>query len=349
MIAGDRPLIPKAELVVCPLFHAHNPRMNRALLPLLAVFLAATAAPAFAQDYPSHPVKIIVPYTAGGSSDFVARTVATRLTERMKQSFIVENKPGGNAQIGTEFVAKAAPDGYTLLLMGLTTHVTAPALYKKLPYDAVKDFAPVARVVDSPVAVVVHPDVPAKTLKEFVEYARANPGKLNYGSAGVGNTLHLGGELFCITAGVQMTHVPYKGASQALTDLLGGRIQVMFDLPQTPLPNIQAGKLRALVVTGNERLAVLPNVPTAAEAGMPEFRFSTWIGLTAPAGTPAPVVARLHAEINKAIAEPELREAFGKMAMTVAPVESPEALARFIRAEIERMTKLIRDANIPLQ
>ncbi len=310
------------------------------------VVLAAFALPAHAQDYPTRPIRIIVPYTAGGSSDSVARTVGEKLQERLHQSVIVENRPGGNAFIGTEYVAKAPPDGYTLLLAGMTTHAAAPALYKKLPYDPVKDFAPITNVIDSPIVVVIHPDVPANNLKELIAYAKANPGKLNYGSAGVGNTLHLAGEVFQAETGTKLTHVPYKGASQALGDLVGGRIQVMFDLPQTPLPQIQAGKLKALAITSKERLGILPNVPTTAEAGFPDFRFGTWIGLVAPAGTPAPIVAKLHSEIVKAISQPDVKESFAQRAMVVAPSESPAAFAQMIKSENDRLGHLIRAAGI---
>jgi len=319
-------------------------RFHMFVAALGAVLLGSSAA--HAQGFPSKPIHIIVPYTAGGSSDYVARTVATRLQENLKNPVIVENKPGGNAQIGCDYVAKSAPDGYTLLLGGLTTHAAAPALYKKLPYDTIKDFTPITNLIESPLVVVVHPEVAAKTLGEFVALAKANPGKLNYGSAGVGNTLHLAGETFRMATATDLVHIPYKGASQALGDLLGGRIQVMFDLPQTPLANIQAGKLRALAVTGSERLSLLPNVPTTAEAGVPAFTFSTWIGLLAPAGTPPAIINRLHAEIVKAATQPEVREAFAKMAMLVAPSASPEAFAKRIQAETERLAKVIHAAGI---
>jgi len=311
---------------------------------LAALVLGASASQA--QDFPSKPIRIIVPYTAGGSSDYVARTIATRLQENLKSPVVVENKPGGNAQIGCDYVAKSAPDGYTLLLAGMTTHAAAPALYKKLPYDTIKDFTPISNVIESPLVVVVNPEVHANTLKELVALAKANPGKLNYGSAGVGNTLHLAGESFRLATGTDLVHVPYKGASQALGDLLGGRIQVMFDLPQTPLANIQAGKLRALAVTGGERLSLLPGVPTTAEAGLPAFTFGTWIGLVAPAGTPPAVIKRLHAEIVKAATQAEVKEAFGKMAMLVSTSDSPEAFAKKMQAETERLAKVIQTAGI---
>jgi tripartite-type tricarboxylate transporter receptor subunit TctC len=320
--------------------------MRTFAIRLAFLTLAAFALPLHAQDYPSKPVRIIVPYTAGGSSDAVARIVGQKLETYLKQPVIIENRPGGNAHIGTEYVAKAAPDGYTLLLAGMTTHAAAPALYKKLSYDPIKDFAPITNCIDSPLVVVVHPSVPASSLQELVAYAKANPGKLNYGSAGVGNTLHLAGEVFRMATGTNLVHVPYKGASQALQDLLGGRIQMMIDLPQTPLPQIQAGKLRALAVTGQERLSLLPDVPTTAEAGVPQFRFATWIGLVAPAGTPPAIVQRLHADITRALAQPDVKEAFAQRAMLVAPSESPDAYARMIRSEIDRLGKVIRAAGI---
>jgi len=319
-------------------------RFHLFIAALGAVLLGSSVT--HAQDFPGKAIRIIVPYTAGGSSDYVARTVAARLQENLKSSVVVENKPGGNAQIGCDYVAKSAPDGYTLLLAGMTTHAAAPALYKKLPYDPIKDFMPITNVIESPLVVVVNPEVRANTLAEFVALAKANPGKLNYGSAGVGNTLHLAGEMFRMVSGTDLVHVPYKGASQALGDLLGDRIQVMFDLPQTPLANIQAGKLRALAVTGSERLSLLPNVPTTAEAGLPAFTFGTWIGLVAPAGTPPAIIKRLHAEIVKAATQADVREAFAKMAMLVATSESPDAFAKKIQAETDRLAKVIRAAGI---
>jgi tripartite-type tricarboxylate transporter receptor subunit TctC len=313
---------------------------------VISIALIACAAGAFAQDYPSQPIRIIVPYTAGGSSDFVARTVGAKMQEQMNHAVVVENRPGGNAIIGTELVMKAKPDGYTLLLGGSSVMAANPALYPKLSYDALRDFVPLTNCVVSPIVVVVNPDLPVKSIKELIAYAKANPGKLNYGSAGVGNTLHLAAEMFCLTTGTVMTHVPYKGASQALTDLLGGSIQIMFDLPQTPLSNIQAGKLRALAVTGDTRIAVMPDVPTMAEAGLPEYTFGTWIGLAAPAKTPQAVVERLHKEMVKALAQPDVKEAFAKQVMYVKASESPAAYSAFIKAETDRLKELVQKANI---
>jgi tripartite-type tricarboxylate transporter receptor subunit TctC len=328
------------------------PSLVKSLSRTLAVAgaLLAVSATAPAQDFPGdRPIRIVVPYTAGGSSDFIARTVATTLAENMKASVVVENRPGGNTVIAADHVAKSEPDGRTLLLIGELTHSSITALNKQLPFDPVNDLAPITNAIESPLVVVVHPGVPAKTLQELVAYAKAHPGEVRYGSAGIGNTLHLGGEVFASVTGVKLTHVPYKGASQAVVDLVGGQIQAMFDLPQTPLPHIQSGKLRALAVTGASRLAMLPDVPTTAEAGVPAYRFATRVGFAAPGRTPQPILDRLHAEIVKVLAQPEVREAFEQRAMFVAASESPAAFRKSMLAEMERVRKVIRDAGIEPQ
>ncbi|ODS98359.1 MAG: hypothetical protein ABS56_05770 [Lautropia sp. SCN 69-89] len=321
------------------------------LRALVAIGVPLALLPAaHAQDFPGdRPIRIVVPYTAGGSSDFIARTVATKLAENMKASVIVENRPGGNTVIAADHVAKSAPDGHVLMLIGEFTHSSVAALNKQLPFDPVEDLAPVTNAIESPLVVVVNPAVPAKTLQELVAYAKAHPGEVRYGSAGIGNTLHLGGEVFASTTGTKLTHVPYKGASQAVVDLVGGQIQAMFDLPQTPLPHIQAGRLRALAVTGASRLAMLPDVPTTAEAGVPAYRFATRVGFAAPGRTPPPILERLHAEIVKVLAQPEVKEAFAQRAMFVAPSESPAAFRKSMLAEMQRVKKLIRDAGIEPQ
>ena len=321
----------------------------RALLAALTVPVAlAIATATLAQDFPvaGKPIRIVVPFTAGGSSDFVARTLATKLTDTMKHSVIVDNRPGGNTLIGAEQVAKSPPDGHTLFLVGVITHASSPALAQKLPIDMVKDFAFITNAVESPLVIVVNPKVPAATLPEFIAYAKANPGKINYGSAGVGNTLHLAGEQFAALTGTRLNHIPYKGASQAQVDLIGGSIQAMFDLVQTPLKQIQAGNLRALAVTSGERLPMLPSTPTTAEAGTPGFRFSARIGLAAPAGTPPAVMARLHKEIVAALALPDVRAQFLNQAMIPAPSESPDAFQKLMQSEVERLGALIRAAGI---
>ncbi len=313
-----------------------------------AAFAAALSASAFAQAWPSKPIRVIVPYSAGGSSDFTARTVADRLGPLLGTTVIVEAKPGGNTVIGTEFVVKSPADGYTLLLAGLTTYGAQPHLMKNLPYDVLKDLAPINNAIISPLVLSVHPSVPAKNVKEFIAYAKANPGKVNFGSAGVGNTLHLAVEQFRAKTGIEIVNVPYKGASQAVVDLIAGNIQMMIDLVQTPLGHINAGKLRALGTTWEKRASALPDVPTLMEQGV-DMNFGAMIGFMGPAGMPKDVVNRLHAEIAKTMAMPEVRAAFAKQAMEPATFASPEAYAAAFRAEVDNMGKLIKAAGIQPQ
>ena len=323
--------------------------MFRVIAATLAALSAIVAVEtATAQAYPSRPVKIIVPYTAGGSSDFTARTLAEKLGPLLQAQVLVENKPGGNTIIATEFVVKSLPDGYTLLLAGLTTYGAQPHLYKKLPYDVLKDLVPINNAIISPLVLSVHPGVPASNVKELIAYAKANPGKVNFGSAGVGNTLHLATELFKLKTGVVIVDVPYKGASQAVVDLLAGNIQMMFDLVQTPLQHINAGKLRALGTTWDKRAAALPSVPTFVEQGI-DYNFGAMIGIMGPAGLPKDVVNRLHAEISKIMLMPEVREAFVKQAMDPLTFPTPEAYATQFRRDVEDMGKLVRAANIQPQ
>ncbi len=317
-------------------------RLMTACLTLLAAFSSGAA---WAQAYPSRAIHVVVPYTAGGSSDFTARTVAERLGPLLGTQVVVENKPGGNTIIGTESVTKSPGDGYTLLLAGLTTYSAQPFLNKKLPYDVLKDLTPINNAIISPLVVSVHPSVPAKNIQELIAYAKANPGKINYGSAGVGNTLHLAGEKFKAATGVNLVHVPYKGASQAVTDLLAGNIQMMIDLVQTPLQHINAGKLRALGTTWEKRVSALPNVPTLLEQGV-NYNFGAMIGFMGPAGMPKDVVNRLHAEISKIMAMPDVREAFARQAMEPATFASPEAYAAAFRTEVDNMGKLVKAAGI---
>src|SRR5690625_2847375 len=246
---------------------------------------AAMVSPTLAQSFPEDgkPIRIVVPYTAGGSSDFVARLVARKMADNMNHSVIVDNRPGGSTVVGGDHVARSAPDGYTLYLIGELTNASLVALNEKLPYDPVNSFAGITNLVESPLVISVYPDFPADTLQEFVDYAKAHPGDVTYGSAGLGNTLHLAGAQFSAATGIEMTHIPHKGASQALVDLVAGRIDVMFDLPQTPLPQIKEGNLKPLAVTGTSRLDLLPDVPTPEEAGVPEYSFTTRIGLAVPA------------------------------------------------------------------
>ncbi|MGE4368471.1 MAG: Bug family tripartite tricarboxylate transporter substrate binding protein [Burkholderiaceae bacterium] len=326
--------------------------MNKALKTLGCLLGAvAFAQAATAQEFPesNKPIKIVVPYTAGGSSDFLARTVAKKLAENMQHNVIVDNRPGGSTVIGGEYVARSNPDGYTVYLIGEMTNASLVALNKNLPYDPVNSFAGITNLVQSPLVISVHPDFPAKTLSEFVAYAKANPGVVTYGSAGLGNTLHLAGAKFAADTGIDMTHVPYKGASQAIVDLVAGRISVMFDLPQTPLPQIKEGKLRPLAVTGKERLDLLPDVPTPAEAGVPQYNFATRIGLAVPAKTPDAVKNRLHAEVTKAMSDPEVQKTLASRAMYVNTSAAPQDYDKDLRNAVDSVAKLLRDAGVQPQ
>ncbi len=304
-----------------------------------AIALTVLAPLANAADFPqkNKPIKIVVPYTAGGSSDFVARTVAKKLGENMDHTVIVENKPGAGTIIAADYVAQSKPDGYTLLLMGELTHSALPALHKDLPFDPIESFTPITNLVGSPLVAVVPASMPVEDFQGFIEYAKERPGDLVYGSAGLGNTLHLAGEEFQRVTDTELVHIPYKGASQALVDLLAGRIDVMFDLPQTPMSQIKEGKLKGLAITSPERLAELPEVPTTAEAGVPEFDFSTYIGLGAPAGVPDEIIEKLFVELQKVMEDPEVAESVGTMSMFVKTSESPD---EFKQAFVDRIAEI---------
>ena len=272
--------------------------IHRLLAALAAAALLAAPA-ALAQPYPQRPVKIIVPFAAGGPADIYARTIGERLQAALGQSFVVENRPGGGAIVGTDAVAKSAPDGYTLLMMS-NTHTVNESLFAEKPYQLLRDLVPVAPVNYSDLVMVVHPSVPAATVAEFVALAKSKPGGLNYASSGPGTPYHMAGELFKAMANVDIVHVPYKGSSGARTDILGGQVHMMFDAITTMAPNVRAGKLKALGTSGKERSAVLPEVPTVSEAGVAGYEAVIWLGIMAPAGTPKAIVDRLNAEITKA-------------------------------------------------
>jgi tripartite-type tricarboxylate transporter receptor subunit TctC len=306
----------------------------------LALACVAAALPALAQTYPSRPVKIIVPYGAGGPADIYARFIGAKLAEAMGQSFVVEDRPGGGAVIGTDAVAKAAPDGYTLLMMS-NTHTVNETLIAKKPYDLMRDLAPITGVNYSDLLMVVHPSVPANNLKEFIALAKAKPKALNYASSGPGTPYHMAGELFKLMAGVDVVHVPYKGSDGARTGILGGQVQMMLDAITTMTPNVRAGKLKAMGTTGKTRSAVLPDVPTLAEAGVPGYEAGIWLGLMAPAATPRPVLERLNAEVNKVINAPEVKEAWGKQG--AMPMGMPIAeFDKFLRAEIVKWAPVVK-------
>lgn len=301
-----------------------------------------------AQDYPSQPVRFVVPFAPGGTTDVLARLVGEKLSASLGQQFVIDNKPGAGGNIGTAQVAKAEPDGYTILMGTVGTHAINASIYPKLPYDPIKDFAPVTLVATVPNVLVVNLEVPASSVAELTALAKEKPGELNFASSGNGTSIHLSGELFKAMTGVDIVHVPYKGSGPAVVDLLGGQVQMMFDNLPSSAPQIQAGKLRALAVTSKERSPTLPDVPTMAEAGVPGYEALSWFGVLAPAGTPDAIVARLQAEIAKALADPAMRERFAELG--AVPVgDTPAEFADFIGAETAKWAEVVQSAGIKLE
>jgi tripartite-type tricarboxylate transporter receptor subunit TctC len=304
------------------------------------ILCAFSALPAGAQSYPSRPVRIIVPFAAGGPADIYARFVGQRLQEALGQPFIIEDRPGGGSVLGTDAVAKSAPDGYTLLMMS-NTHTVNESLIANKPFQLLRDFAPVAPVNYSDLVLVVHPSVAANSLKEFIALAKSKPHDLNYASSGPGTPYHMAGELFKAMAGLDIVHVPYKGSSGARTDILGGQVQMMFDAITTMAPNVRAGKLKALGTTGKARSPVLPETPTVAEAGVPGYEAVIWLGLMAPAGTPKAAVERLNAEIRKIVNSPEAKDAWAKQG--AAPLSmSTEEFGQYLREDIAKWANIVK-------
>jgi tripartite-type tricarboxylate transporter receptor subunit TctC len=288
-------------------------------------------------------VRIIVGFPAGGTSDIVARVLGQRLSERLGRQFVIENRPGAGSNVATEAVARAARDGYTLLLIGGANTINA-TLFDKLSFDFLRDIAPVASVFETPLVVEVHPSVPVRTIPEFITYAKANPGKLNFATPGVGTPPHVAGELFKMTAGVNFVHVPYRGTGPMLTDLIGGQVQVAFDPLPASIEHIRAGKLRALAVTTTSRSEALPNIPSASEH-VPGYVASNWYGFAAPKGTPSEIIDTLNAEINAALADPKIRARFMELGGTPL-ASSPADFAKFVADDAEKWAKVIRAANI---
>jgi tripartite-type tricarboxylate transporter receptor subunit TctC len=299
---------------------------------------------AFAQAYPSRPVKIIVGQAAGSASDIVARLIAQFLSEKLGQPFVVEVRPGAAGNIATEAVTRMPPDGYTLLLVNSQNAINV-ALYDKLSFDFVRDIAPVGRVQSIPLVMEVHPSVPAKSTSEFIAYAKANPGKLNMASAGIGGPQYIAGELFKFMASVDLMHIPYKGTTPAVTDLVAGQVQVMFDVTPTSLPQIKAGKLRALGVTTTEPLAFLPDVPTI-DSALKGYEAAAWIGFGTPKNTPPEIIATLNKQTNAAVLDPNIQQRFTDLGVVVAPPNSPSEFAKFIVENIEKWTKVVKFAGI---
>jgi tripartite-type tricarboxylate transporter receptor subunit TctC len=316
------------------------------LKKIAALICALSAAicvslPATARTYPVKPIRFVVPYPAGGPLDTVARLLAQKVSESVKQPVVVDNKPGAGGNIGADIVAKSPPDGYTIVMGAVATHAINPALYASIPFDPVRDFAPVTQVASTPNVLVVNPSLPVHSVREFIDYAKKNPGKLNFGSGSTGSAGHLAGELFKSLAGVEMTHVPYKGAAPAMQDLIGGQIHLMFDNLASSLGQVRGGRIRALAVTTAKRTALAPELPTIAESGLPGFDISTWFGVFAPAGTPRAALDRLHAEFTRALAAADVRDKM--LALGAEPVGNrPEEFAGYIREEAAKYARLVK-------
>ena len=317
----------------------------RVLVSLICVLLARTA---IAQTYPVKSVRMVVPFAAGaGSNDIMARLAAQKLSDSLGQQVVVDNRPGASGIIGTDIVAKAQPDGYTVLMMSLTFTVN-PSLFRKMPYDTVKDLTPVTMVASAPLMLVVHPSLPVKSVAEFIAYAKANPGKLNFGSGGPGTTPHLAGEMLKTMAGLQMTHVPYKGGAPALTDLVGGQIQFMLENIPGTLPFAKAGKLRSLAVTDLRRSPLLPELPTLDESGLKGYQIVGWNGMFVPAGTSPAIINRLHAEVVKVLALPDVKERLATLGADSVG-DTPQHFAAFIKAEIPKWAQVVKDAGLKVE
>ena len=309
------------------------------LVACLAAGLAAV--PALAQTFPAKPARLVVPFPPGGPLDATGRLIAQHLTERWGQSVVVENKPGAGGNIGADFVAKSPPDGYTVVMGALSTHAVNPSLYAKMPYDAQKDFAPITLIAITPNVLVVNPDLPVHSVKELVAYAKARPGKLSFGSGSIGSAGHLAGELFKVDAGIDIVHVPYKGAAPATQALLAGDTQLMFDNLANAMAQVKAGKLRALAVTTAQRSKLAPELPTMAEAGLPGFDISTWYGLFAPAGTPPDVVTKWNADVTAMLRTPDMRERLRAQGAEPAP-DTPAEFARFVATEAAKYARIVK-------
>lgn len=308
----------------------------------LCLLISGVAA---AQDYPTRPIRIIVPFPPGAGTDIVGRAVAQSLNEAWKQPIVVDNRPGAGGTIAGELVARATPDGYTLMLGNVSTLAIARALNPKLAYEPLKDFAPITLITTSENVLVLHPSVPATSVKELIAYAKAHPRKLNYGSSGNGTTSHLGGAMFASMTGIEMTHVPYKGSAPMLTDLLAGQLQLSFSSVPTALPHIKSGRLRALAVTLLARSSVLPELPTMQEAaGLKGFEISLWQGIVAPAATPRAIVAKLHQQITASLRTPELKNKLTAQGLD-AVGNTPEQFAAYIRGEIDKWTRVVKTSN----
>jgi tripartite-type tricarboxylate transporter receptor subunit TctC len=322
---------------------------KRTLAILLAIGLGSASAAIAQEKYPAKPVRIIVSFAAGGPTDTVARITGAKLTELLGQPFIVENRPGAGGNIGADMAAKAAPDGYTLLMATVSTHAINPGLYKKMPYDPIRDFAPVGQIGVTPTVLAVHPSIPANDVQSLVALVRASPKKYTYGSSGMGSILHLCGEQFKTSAGgLDMTHVPYKGSAPMTADLVGGQISMVFDALPTMLPQINAGTIRALGAGMASRARALPNLPTLQEQGVKGFECYTWNAILAPAKTPPAIVALLSGAINQALADPTVLRRIQETGVDPTPGSTPEKLAEFLKAELAKWAPIIKASGASL-
>ena len=322
-----------------------KPHAFRMLFSVLAGFAFALPTLAMAQGYPTKPVRWIVPYSAGGSADTRARQIAQELTKLWGQPIIIENKPGAGAVPGTDFIAKAVPDGYTIGMGNLAPLAVNPTLFTSLPYDALKDLAPVVLLEKGPLVLMVNPQTPAKTVAELIALAKSKPGTLSFASSGNGGSHHLSGEMFKAMAGIEINHIPYKGGAPAASDLMGGHVSMMFELMYSALPAVKSGKLRALAVTSAQRLPVLPDVPTMAESGLAGYESSNWQGIVVPAATPRSIVAKINADTVKVLNMPEVRDKLTAQGNQVGG-GTPEDFGTLIRTETTKWGKVIREAGV---
>jgi tripartite-type tricarboxylate transporter receptor subunit TctC len=312
---------------------------------LAALFGVSLPFVATAEDFPTRPIRLVVPYPPGGPTDVAARIVANAMSAKLGQPMVIENKPGGAAgTVGGRYVASADPDGYTIVMSQVGSLTVAPFLYK-LDYDPIKDFAPIGIAAETPEILTINPSLPANTVAEFVAYAKSNPGKLNFASPGVGTLPHLLGEQLQLAAGIKLTHVPYRGAGPAVSDLLGGQVQVMFDSTSVMLPQIEAGRLRALAISSAKRIAQIPNVPTVAEAGYPQLTESLWTALLAPAATPEPIIQKLNTALNESVRTPEVQKAYANLDV-VTRIVTPQELKAFMADEVRKWQQVVAQAGI---
>ena len=329
------------------------PAQRAALSVFAATLLMTAVADTSVQardDYPTRPVQMIIPFSAGGPTDIVGRVMGAKMSELLGKQFVVENRTGAGGNIGAEAVAKASPDGYTILMATVSTNAINPGLYRNIPYDAVRDFAPLGRVGVTPTLLLVHPSMPATDVKTLVALIKANPGKYNYGSSGLGSILHLCGEEFkSLAGGLDITHVPYKGSAPMDTDLMGGQITMAFDATPTALPLAKSGKLRALGAGMAKRLAAMPDLPTLQEQGLPGFECYTWNALLAPARTPKPIVDKLNAAINKALADSAVSTALEKAGIDPTPGSTPETTAEFVKTELAKWSPIIKASGAQIE